>query len=557
MRRASVVAVLAFLVLPAFAQFSERLEVRVHEIDVVVETRDGKPVMSLGKDDFIVLEDGAAQQITNFSIVNESAGSATAAVKPAVAQTTQPTESARKPRKFIFFLDAFEMLEETRQGLMRQAEQLVGVMRDGDEAMVVTPAWPNRIPLFFTPDKKALMASLDHVTRVMARAGDVKAGSLMADNRAETMIQIQSGLGGRGNSADPSLHPAPTREEQTLRRGDCGASFRKCAEMRLGDLKSIVSAVGELPGKKVVVVMSSHMTSTPGLELGNPHISNPREIVSSYRDLRRETNEIAKIAASNNVSIYGIETYEPGTSLLYGSSVEEGRDVSHDIPHPRAPGIEGAQDLLGTLAESTGAKAFAGLHESDEMFSQISQDLTSYYSIGYRATDSKKKDHSVDVRVRNHPEYVVRARRSVHTQTPDEEQRGLAMAAVLSANHSNQLGITLTASPLVRKMRRVEIPVHVHVPLSRLTFIDDGDTRRAQFKVVVAAVGEHADFGTSQLEHAQDIRVPASRWDDAQKQHFTYDTTVVVTPGRYRIAVGATDMTSGESGFQTFDVNAQ
>ncbi|MGZ7081237.1 MAG: VWA domain-containing protein, partial [Thermoanaerobaculia bacterium] len=504
MRRAAAVAVLTFLVLPAFAQFSERLEVRVHEIDVVVETRDGKPVLNLGKDDFIVLQDGVAQAITNFSVVNETAGTATAS-----ASETPPKQRAqtRKPRKFIFFIDAFEMLEETRKDLLRQSADLVGAMRYGDEAMVITPAWPTRIPLFFTSDKQALMRTLDRVTKQMARAGDVAAGPLMTDNRQATINSIESGPFGGGNNADPALHPAPTASERTLMRGDCGQSIEKCAELRLADLKSLVNAVGELPGKKVLVVMSTHMTSTPGLALTNQGETRGgsgmqallrQEAVGSFRDLRPQTVEIARLAAANSVSIYGLEAYEPGVLALNGASVEEGRGGDHAIPGVTKPGIEGAQDLLRTLADSTGGKAFAGMPKSGEMFEQISRDLTSYYSLGYRETDSRKKDHAIEVRVRNHPELVVRSRRNVRSMTPEDEQRGLAMAAVLSSTNLNTLGIVLTASPIVRHARYDEIPVHIRVPLSRLTFVDDGNVHRAKFTVLVAAVGEHADFGTSQ-----------------------------------------------------------
>ncbi|MGZ7042453.1 MAG: hypothetical protein ACXVH7_11740 [Thermoanaerobaculia bacterium] len=204
------------------------------------------------------------------------------------------------------------------------------------------------------------------------------------------------------------------------------------------------------------------------------------------------------------------------------------------------------------------ARAFSGTREAGEMFDRISQDLRTYYSIGYRDSETIAKDHRVEVRLRNHPELVVRTRRNVRTQTAEDEERGQAMAAVLSSRVPNPLAIRLTASPLVHKGRTIEIPVHVHIPLSHLTFAEEGgDKYRARFKVLVAAVGEHADFGQSEVEHAQDVVVPQSRWEASQSQEFRYDTAVRVSPGRYRVAVGVTDLTSGESGFQTFTVDAK
>jgi hypothetical protein len=103
----------------------------------------------------------------------------------------------------------------------------------------------------------------------------------------------------------------------------------------------------------------------------------------------------------------------------------------------------------------------------------------------------------------------------------------------------------------------VEVPIHVHVPLSKLVFIEDGDKRRAQFKVLVAAVDERGTFAETQSEHAQDVVIPNSKWEAAQSQEFVYDTGVRVSPGHFRIAVGVTDVTTGEAGFQTVLVNAQ
>ena len=544
MRRYPTAALISLLLSSAaVSQFTERIDVRVHELEVVVETRDGKPVTDLQKDDFIVLQDGVEQTITNFSVVNESAATASASARAAEAPRSAAAPP-RKPRKFIFYLDEFAMHDTTRKDLLRQCAELVGVMREGDEAMVVTPASPQRIPLFFTPDKTVLMTTLDRVTSEMMRK--------------EPVLQLDH-LGGESPSSP---------DDRVLRRGDCGQSPQKCAEERLGVLRSVVEALGQLPGKKVLVLMTTQMTSVPGLTLTNPG-ETPSDtikgllrpgIVSEFRDLRRLVNEVGRTAAANNVLIYGLETYEPGNQALPGVSVEEGRTSGHDnasLTRSSKRGQEGTQDLLLTLADTTGGRAFSGTREAGEMFEQISQDLAVYYSIGYRDTESKAKGHKVEVRLRNHPELVVRTRRNVRTQTAEDEERGKAMSAVLSSSIPNPLGIRLTASPLVRKGRTLEIPIHVHVPLSRLTFAEDGDKYTGQFKVLVAAVGEHADFGQSQVEHAQDIVVPQARWAAAQTQEFRYDTTVRVSPGRYRIAVGVTDMNSGESGFQTFTVNAQ
>ena len=531
--------VAASIILPLAAQFTERIDVRVHELEVVVDTRDGKPVTNLTKDDFIVLQDGVQQTITNFAVINESEGSA--AVTADATQANAPAPAAqpvvqRKPRKFVFFIDAFEMHDGTRNDLLKQCSDLMGTMEPGDEAMVVTPALTTRIPLFFTNDKDAVMKTLDRITAYMMRMGDAAV------------------------------------------RGDCGQSSYACATNRIENLRSVVRALSDVPGRKIVVLMTTVMTSTPGLSLGVPGdrsvgglVADPRMrtpiISDDARDVRRLVEETARLAAASNVTIYGLEAYEPGYSALPGVTSDIGTtnlsganlgDRSNSALKPSAKrGQEGTQDLLITLAERTGAKNFSGTNDSVKMFEQISQDTGTYYSIGYRDTDNKTKDHKVEVRIRNRNDLVVRTRQSVRSRSREDEQKGLAMAAVLSSKTYNNLRIRLTASPLQRKGRIVEIPVHVHIPMSRLLFLDEGGQRRAKFQVVVAAVGENGDFGESQTEHVQDIVVPDARWEEAKAEEFAYDTAVRVNPGKYRIAVGVSDANSGEAGFQTFSVNAQ
>ncbi|MGZ4777938.1 MAG: VWA domain-containing protein, partial [Thermoanaerobaculia bacterium] len=533
MLRARILAVLALLILPsAIGQFNERIDVRVHELEVVVETRDGNPVADLQKDDFIVLQDGTPQEITNFSVVNESTATTSATGTTTTPGAARSAALPRKPRKFVFYLDEFAMHDATRKELLQQCAELVGVMKDGDEAMVVTPASPQRIPLFFTTDKSTLMTTLERVTGEMMRKGPV----LRLDRLA----------------AEPPSSP----DQRVLLRGDCGQSPQKCAEERLGVLREVVDALGQLSGKKILVLMTTQMSSMPGLAFTDPatntSTADPRlraGILAEFRDLRPLVNTIGRTAAANNVLIYGLETYEPGNEALPGVTVEEGRTEERgnaSLTRSSKRGQEGTQDLLLTLADTTGARAFSGTREAGEMFDRISQDLRTYYSIGYRDSETIAKDHRVEVRLRNHPELVVRTRRNVRTQTAEDEERGQAMAAVLSSRVPNPLAIRLTASPLVHKGRTIEIPVHVHIPLSHLTFAEEGgDKYRARFKVLVAAVGEHADFGQSEVEHAQDVVVPQSRWEAAQAQEFRYDTTVRVSPGRYRVAVGVTDLTSG------------
>ena len=108
--RPTALLLLTLLAVSAAAQYSERIEVRLHQLDVIVETRDGKPVTDLTQDDFIVLMNRKPQTITHFSKYIELRQE-----NPAAGAEEQP----RERRRVIFFLDEVALYPPSRDFLLR------------------------------------------------------------------------------------------------------------------------------------------------------------------------------------------------------------------------------------------------------------------------------------------------------------------------------------------------------------------------------------------------------------------------------------------------------
>jgi len=60
----------------------------------------------------------------------------------------------------------------------------------------------------------------------------------------------------------------------------------------------------------------------------------------------------------------------------------------------------------------------------------VARDLDNYYSLGYRQESTAKKERKVDVRVKNHPDYRVRSRRTYEARTVDEQQSDRVIANI-------------------------------------------------------------------------------------------------------------------------------
>lgn len=532
------VVALLLLAQSSSAQFRENIEVRLHNVDVVVETRSGEPVNGLKKEDFLVRQDGAVQTITHFAVNAASAA----------PQGVNVGEVAvREARRFVFFLDEAGLNDLARNDLMNQATNLVNQMEPIDEVMIVAAAATKQIPLFFTSDKKRALSTIDRVIGQMMRLYNQE----RVGDQTKPNIAMMADIG------------EDTQTEFVFRRGDC--SGINCSEQRLKMLRTVLDGLARVPGRKIMFVLTNRITSVPDWNLK----TSPNPGAGAMAQLRREAildhgknlqpvvDEVARVAAGSNVTVYGIEPYEAGEVAMGGVSAERSGQIAAQAAATR--GLPGAFDVLADLARITGGRAYSGgSKDFGKMFQQVSSDLNASYSLAFADKPGRKQGHSVEVTIKDRPELVVRARRHVVSQPENVEFQQRAVGALLTSTPENPLGISMTLAPLVKQGNLVDIPITVSVPLNKLTITRQGDAYRGSFDVYVAvASGDKVDFRNAHQKNTQMISIPAADWDAAKNQTFQYGSTVRLKPGRYRVSIGITDVASGEAGFHTFDVVAR
>src|SRR5204863_512970 len=190
------------------------------------------------------------------------------------------------------------------------------------------------------------------------------------------------------------------------------AVVRRRVENRLTTLRAIIATMATLPGRKVLVTFTESLPATPGLEffddntpgmpaqfdISDAPFETPSEHVPpAYLDLRPVLDELARMASSNGITLYGIQP-EFDLRLSFGDD-----DKSlNTIAVQRA--LENTADTMNILTGKTGGKFLRGDTHADEVLRTIERDVASYYSLAYRAGDDYDKAHKVAVRVRNHPE---------------------------------------------------------------------------------------------------------------------------------------------------------
>lgn len=581
---------LAVLFLAAFAvstlaqtPYIETFEVRLHNLDVVVTDRQGRPVRDLTKDDFLVLENGVPQPITNFSPY--ATGGTRSTADDTIAQA--PQAAPPPPRRYVFFIDEIEMPKTSRQRVLRDLQEFLATMRDGDLAAVVRPTAKEKVLQEFTGDRAAIERAIKEA---------IDANALGFHGLTHDLQQLRLKLN--------RLSPRPVDAEIDTIRREYAFAVRRRVEHRLGQLRALTSSLAAEEGRKILVVVTAGLSIKPGneaipfeQELGiapEAGFASPDDMVGGglsaepeaaagrfddggrvdrsgvvTRDHRGQLDDIARTAAANGVTIYAVE---PELRLDLG--VRGGASVRGAAGPVRLGGHYGPDrmrdllsdmqsDLLGNsaatldvLTETTGGKWFRGSAGMDNTLRQIERDLSTYYSLAYRATGSADRPRKVEVRVRNRPELHVRTRTDVVEKSTDREMGDLVAATLIYPRPVNELAIQVTAGPPARARGYFTVPLDVVIPLEKLTFLPNGERWVASFDVHFAAAGQARDF-MSGGKQEQLVELTAEQYAHRGATRYRYKTGINVSPGATKIAVGVLDNATKLTGFGTVTVETR
>jgi VWFA-related protein len=590
---------LALLLAMPQSGFQESIEVRIHNVDVVVTNAKGEPVTGLRKSDFELREDGVVQTITNFAAYEglSSEQPAKRADTPVTAIPEEERPAPPPPRTFVFFIDEMSLDEKTQKSVMNNLATFVqSAMREDDVAEIVRPAEVTRLTLEPSADRDA----------ILERLREALADSKLTAQRTGLEREIY-------------------RFERELASLKTDAEARSISKMyadrvatrvvqRLGTLRSIVASLAPLSGRKVVVAVSQSISARPGREFYERYLrkkmrggaaqlagvtggnrSDPAttasqrmdelfpptqldnaERIRGMADLTPAIEEVARTASSNGVTLYFIRPENDlplRTAGMDLSSIGLGDWDSSSAAPGVTPGPAGSSDpvdnsmgetLLDAVANTnatvtplvdiTGGRQYRPNDDLGDAIREIESDLTNFYSLAYSARGGLDKPHRIEVRVKNRPDLKVRARNEVVRKSAPAELTDLVSAALVMPQAANLLGISAAESAASDKK---DLVIEIHIPLASLDFERTGDVYRARYTAHYAVAGRVADYASG-MHPESVIEVPAAEWQSAQMKHWTHVITIQrrLKDG-YRVAVGVRDTRSQQYGIATLDVDGE
>lgn len=540
---------------PLLAQtpYVETVEVRVTNIDVIVTDRAGKPVVGLGKDDFEVLEDGKPQPITNLYEVREGAEEMTATAQAAPAATAPPQELRR--RRFVFFIDNYS-LGLLRQQVMTSLQKFVDTrMAPEDDALVAM--WDRRLEIVlpFTSDRAALSGAIRSVMKRSPRGDMLEAEKNRFVNEILEMQTFARRKNARSQRDGQATADSASIPQEILSRVRAFSENMRADQRSLFDAVNVMlTSLGGVQGRKVMVFAGAYMPDRPGLEIyerlaaGGTGAVDVSKALAEIPSQSAEISGLARHANAEGVTLYTIFAEDPQQQIM------EERSHFQEFVNTAQP--------LAMLADMTGGTMLSKTPNFDVLFDTVARDVSSYYSLGYRSPEKAAGQHSVVVRTKDR-QYRVRTRKTLVIKSTDEKMGDSVVANIVHAVPAGDFRLDLRVGAPVKQGRgQYRVPVEVLVPGDAVTLRRAGTTQGGAdlvaggFTVYIAAgTKEGALSAVSKRE--QSIRVPAAIEGTLRAKPLTFRAEVLLGRGENILSVAVVDQLSNVAGFARTTVVAQ
>ncbi len=510
-----------------------RIRTNLVQVDAVVVDKAGNQVRDLTADDFEIFEDGKKQVITNFSYISNISPAAMTPVAP-VKKRLPSVPAAIRPedtrRIIALVVDDLGISNESVGPVKKQLRSFIDTqMQPNDLVAIVRTGGEMGALQQFTTDKRLLHRAVDRLRRHQC-------------SRKGWSVVLPTGT-------------LPSTEISLCARGTEGLSARA--------LSFVVQGLGELPGRKAMVVFSDSMpltylslTDTNEPRGGGDGVG--REPPAATNDpspglsLESALMRIAERAIRASVVIYAIDTtgIQPGgisAADTFPSAGGPGAGVtpaqlvtarSHELHDSRGGG-----DLM---ARETGG--FQVRNSNDFQLPRVMKDQEGYYLIGYRPTEEtfNRRYHHIKARVKR-PGIAVRTREGFFGVTDVEAKstrtnRERINLALLSPFAAADIELELTALFANTPANGNELHSLLYFQAGDLTFTEEPDGwRQAVFDLSGVIFGDNGTVA-HQISETRTLRLRREAYEDVLRRGLVYRLILPVPkPGSYQFRVALRD----------------
>jgi hypothetical protein len=186
----------------------------------------------------------------------------------------------------------------------------------------------------------------------------------------------------------------------------------------------------------------------------------------------------------------------------------------------------------------------------------MSQDLGTFYSIGYRSPhEADGEVHRLEIRVKR-PGVELRHPTEYRDKSADQRMTDRTLAAITLGSENNDLDVRIDIGKIKKQNKgQFAVPIDLHVPMANLVLLPGTTSHQGKLTIQLVARDEKGFFSDPVV-----VRMPLEvahrdmAW--ALSQTVDYSTTMVLREGLNTVAIGVHDDLGQNSSALAVDVNA-
>jgi VWFA-related protein len=537
--------------------FVDRIEVTVANLVVYITDKKGRAITDLTKDDFEIFQDGDPKQISNFKlytdeVIRHQFSSPDAGLMPA----TTPVPDAEAPAgpipvHLVLYIDNENIDPLDRNRVLSQTREFVRTsLHPPAQMMVVAYQRSFEVLQEFTSDPDQVLAAMRSVRRYTgghserdSTRRDIidKIKRIKEENRSGGGSNVGQQLGGEWSEVYNLIDNFAKETANNLL-------------FTLDSLRQVITSLSGLPGKKGIIYVSNGLPMIPGMDLFYElsRVSMDSSALNQMYDFDRSRlyQQLAATANSQDVTFYAIDAGGLSMGGMGSAEFSSSQDTLS-----ASVGRHNLTDSLRFLADETGGIAIVNTNDVGPRLEQITQDMFTYYSIGYPLQASgRDKVHRVKVKLRDDPEfagYELRYRSRFVEKSLETRVQDTVVSSLVFEVDDNPMQIEVeTGTPAPANEKRWLLPAHISFPIRKVALLPEGEDyvgRIVMFVAVRGVDGKQSDL----VRQEHEIRIPSGDYEQAQRQRFTIDTQLLLESGRYKISVAVLDPLTRQDSYQT------
>jgi VWFA-related protein len=570
-----------------------KVETNLMEVRVVVTDKKGQNIESLKKEDFELFENDQPQEVSFFSLSQlEGDRSKSAAAETGTQDKDASLQKARERlsrppvRTTLLFVDSlhlsFSSLNSVKNALRKFVKEK---MTEQDVVSLVTTSQTFGAAQLFTRDKELLNYAIERI-----RLGPVAHESMLTPILASEVLSDR--IDAVRQAVDIMRHEKNIEcgcdNLRMLARNEAAGVISEAAYSRkatLSILRDYAEYMERLPGKRMIVVFSDGFTMRDSdmvathMEQLQPAIDRAvRSGVVIYSIDAKGVASLPTVDAGRNTKRSMPDTYKRDADLAARAAGMDadavGREQAEisacrDAPYcPQDPSYcdprcffpatgqletylhlseREEQNGLAAMADQTGGSMYANHNELIIPLAQAFDANRFYYVLSYylpKGSDPHKF-RSIKVRVRNHPEYVVRTARGY--SIPDTAETLAAEAAktpqqrLIKAMGApfplTDLGVSAQADFMQGEADDKQVSLAVYFDGDRFQYLEK-DLRKVIGLEILYAVYDSSGKQVNAISANVEGKLTQEGMAQAKTRGFRFAQRLALKPGVYQMRVG-------------------